>query len=51
MSLASFVNAKTAAKTLALEALQANVMIADAKLNITYMNPAVSELLKEAETI
>jgi methyl-accepting chemotaxis protein len=49
MGIASFVNAKTAAKTLALEALQANVMIADAKLNITYMNPAVIELLKEAE--
>ncbi len=49
MGIASFVNAKTAAKTLALEALQANVMIADAKLNITYMNPAVVDLLKEAE--
>ncbi len=49
MGLASFMNAKTAAKTLALEALQANVMVADAKLNITYMNPAVVELLKEAE--
>ncbi|KQW32296.1 chemotaxis protein [Rhizobium sp. Root274] len=49
MGLASFMNAKTAAKTLALEALQANVMVADAKLNITYMNPAVIELLKEAE--
>jgi len=35
---------------LALDALQANVMVADAKLNITYMNPAVVELLKEAET-
>ena len=31
-------------------ALQANVMIADAGLNITYMNPAVVELLKEAES-
>ncbi|MBD8687370.1 MULTISPECIES: methyl-accepting chemotaxis protein [unclassified Rhizobium] len=50
MSLASFVNAKTTARTLALEALQANVMIADAGLNITYMNPAVVELLKEAES-
>ncbi|MBO3759228.1 methyl-accepting chemotaxis protein [Ciceribacter sp. L1K22] len=49
MGLASLVNAKTAAKSLALDSLQANVMIADAKLNITYMNPAVIELLKEAE--
>ncbi|MGL3606279.1 methyl-accepting chemotaxis protein [Rhizobium sp. G187] len=50
MGLADFVNAKAAAKTLALEALQANVMVADAKLNITYMNPAVIDLLKEAES-
>lgn len=49
MGLANFVNAKTTAKTLALDALQANVMVADAKLNIMYMNPAVMELLKEAE--
>lgn len=49
MGIASFMNAKTTAKMLALEALQANVMVADAKLNITYMNPAVIDLLKEAE--
>ena len=49
MGFPGFSNAKTVAKTLALDALQANVMVADANLNITYMNPAVMELLKEAE--
>ncbi|MFN4205517.1 MAG: methyl-accepting chemotaxis protein [Agrobacterium albertimagni] len=49
MGFPGFSNAKTAAKILALDALQANVMVADANLNITYMNPAVMELLKEAE--
>ncbi len=49
MGFPGFSDAKTTAKTLALDALQANVMVADAKLNITYMNPAVMELLKEAE--
>ena len=33
----------------ALDALRANVMIADRKLNITYMNPAVMALMREAE--
>ncbi len=37
------------AKDMALEALGANIMIADAELNITYMNPAVIALLKQAE--
>ncbi|MGH1559681.1 PAS domain-containing protein [Caulobacter segnis] len=32
-----------------LEVLQANVMVADAKLNIIYMNPAVQALLQENE--
>jgi methyl-accepting chemotaxis protein len=32
-----------------LEALRANVMIADAELNITYMNPALIALMREAE--
>ncbi|QLF69721.1 PAS domain S-box protein [Peteryoungia desertarenae] len=49
MGFSGFSNAKTVAKTLALDALQANVMVADANLNITYMNPAVMDLLKEAE--
>ena len=49
MGIASFVNGKAAAKILALDALQANVMVADARLNITYMNPAVIDLLKDAE--
>jgi methyl-accepting chemotaxis protein len=42
-------NNKASAKVLALDALRTNVMIADAKLNITYMNPAVRELLQDAE--
>jgi methyl-accepting chemotaxis protein len=37
------------ARNAALEALTANVMMADAKLNITYMNSSVRELLQEAE--
>ena len=49
MGLSALVNSKNAAKVLALDALQANVMVADASLNITYMNPAVMDLLKEAE--
>ncbi len=40
---------KSARRLQALEALRANVMIADAELNITYMNPAVRELLQETE--
>ncbi len=49
MGIASLLNSKETNKLLALNALKANVMVADAKLNITYMNPAVMELLKEAE--
>jgi len=37
------------AKITALGALRANVMIADTELKITYMNPAVMELMQEAE--
>lgn len=33
----------------ALDMISANIMIADAKLNITYMNPAARALLQEAE--
>ncbi len=36
-------------KSTAIDALRANVMIADANLNITYMNPAVTALMREAE--
>ncbi|MDH4415365.1 MAG: methyl-accepting chemotaxis protein [Rhizobium sp.] len=49
MGLSAFMNSGNAAKMLALDALQANVMVADANLNITYMNPAVVDLLKDAE--
>ncbi len=49
MGIASLMNAREANKLLALDALKANVMVADAKLTITYMNPSVLELLKEAE--
>lgn len=38
-----------AARVAALEALRANVMVADAELNITYCNPSVVALLREAE--
>ncbi|ENN88097.1 Methyl-accepting chemotaxis protein [Rhizobium freirei PRF 81] len=37
-------------KTGALDAMSANIMIADAKLNIVYINPATRELLQEAES-
>ncbi|MBB4006485.1 methyl-accepting chemotaxis protein [Allorhizobium taibaishanense] len=49
MGIDAFQGAKTTSKLLALEALKANIMVADAGLNITYMNPAVIDLLKEAE--
>jgi PAS domain S-box-containing protein len=38
-----------AAQIIALDALRTNVMIADNDLNITYMNPSVLALMKEAE--
>ncbi|TAU79289.1 methyl-accepting chemotaxis protein [Rhizobium leguminosarum] len=37
-------------QTKSLESITANIMIADADLNILYMNEAVTALLKEAET-
>ncbi|WP_188909835.1 methyl-accepting chemotaxis protein [Aureimonas endophytica] len=40
---------EAAQKELALEALRANVMLADAKLRILYMNGSLRDLLKEAE--
>jgi len=40
---------KTADATQVMEALRANIMVADANLNITYMNPAVRALLEENE--
>ena len=43
-------NRNMKAKLLALDALGANIMIADEKLNIVYMNQAVTELLREAES-
>ena len=36
-------------KVAGLNALRTNVMLADAKLNITYLNPALDRLLREAE--
>ncbi|MCF1466569.1 PAS domain S-box protein [Agrobacterium vitis] len=50
MGMDGFLSSKTTTKVLALEALKANVMVADANLNITYMNTAVVDLLKEAES-
>ncbi|TXI03426.1 MAG: PAS domain-containing protein [Rhizobium sp.] len=37
-------------KTGALDAMSANIMIADAKLHIVYINPATRDLLQEAES-
>jgi len=44
-----FKNKNRDAQISALEALRTNVMIADADLNITNMNPAVMELMREAQ--
>ena len=49
MVVPSFLKSKSHAVVQAMEAVKANVMVADAKLNITYMNKAVTELLQEAE--
>jgi len=38
------------AKLNAIDMISANIMIADAKLNIMYMNPAIKGLLNEAES-
>ncbi|WP_137136253.1 methyl-accepting chemotaxis protein [Rhizobium sp. FKY42] len=45
-----FASGTDSAKLTAIDMLTANVMIADAKLNIIYMNGAVRELLQEAES-
>ena len=39
----------TVLQTAALDALRTNVMIADTDLTITYMNPSVMALMREAE--
>ena len=44
-----FKNPTNTAKLGALDNISANIMIADAKLNIIYMNPATQDLMKEAE--
>ncbi|MGG7518815.1 methyl-accepting chemotaxis protein [Allorhizobium undicola] len=49
MGLKGIFGSASMGKVLALDALKANVMVADAKLNITYMNPAVMDLLRHAE--
>lgn len=38
------------ARLSAIDMITTKIMIADEKLNITYMNPATRELLKEAES-
>jgi PAS domain S-box-containing protein len=49
--LENFMNSsRTSIKVKALESLHSNVMIADEKLSIVYMNPALTEFLQEAET-
>jgi PAS domain S-box-containing protein len=42
-------NTVDTSKTAGLDALRANVMIADSELNITYMNPAAVNLMRDAE--
>jgi PAS domain S-box-containing protein len=42
-------NTAVAVRSAALAAVRANVMIADDQLNITYINPAAMELLRQAE--
>ncbi|MGL4094327.1 methyl-accepting chemotaxis protein [Agrobacterium cavarae] len=44
------ISASAAAKIASLDAVTSNIMIADANLNIRYMNAAVTSLLEEAET-
>ena len=44
-----FNSSKDSAKLGALDNISANIMIADVKLNIIYMNPATQDLMKEAE--
>ena len=45
----SFVRSNAAEKIAALDALRSNVMLADEKLNITYMNKTLVRLMEEAE--
>jgi PAS domain S-box-containing protein len=47
--LGNFFKRSGKAKAAALDALRANVMLADEKFNIIYMNKSVTELLREAE--
>ncbi len=42
-------SARTSSEIAALAALRTNVMIADAAMNITYMNPALTRFMQEAE--
>ena len=49
MSLSVFRGREETTKLAALEALRTNVMIADRDLRITYLNPELMKLLKEAE--
>ncbi len=50
MNISDLLNSNLRAVFRAMEVVRANIMVADAKLNITYMNKAVTELLKEAES-
>ncbi|MCQ0989324.1 methyl-accepting chemotaxis protein [Jiella marina] len=50
MSLSLFRGNLDNQKTAALDALRANVMLADANLSITYLNPELKKLLSEAES-
>ena len=47
--LPTFKRSTSAAKLAALDCLRTNIMLADAQLNITYMNASVTQLMKDAE--
>ena len=49
MSIARLLTSKTRPLLRAMDLVQANIMVADADLNIIYMNRSVTDLLKEAE--
>ncbi|MBO0662024.1 methyl-accepting chemotaxis protein [Jiella sp. MQZ9-1] len=49
MSIPFLRNIHASQRLAALDALHTNVMVADAKLNITYLNPELTQFLREAE--
>lgn len=49
MAIGSLMRGGKAARLAALDLIRTNVMLADAKLNITYMNPSLLAFMREAE--